>query len=212
VDILRAAAARAGVEVKFVPVPFDQRQLTLEEAYFPLSITPERILLIVHGGKALCGRQVFSRCFHRPGSAFCATEGASQVRRSELPRRFGEYALGPAWRRAYDCPLRGATRELAHCIRGNTPHSIAPECCRRGAAGRVRSARSRHYNRRMPGAGDNRWNFPVAICFLRWRIEKISGGPHARSHLSSWFNRHHPGDSFIPRPSLNCSSWLGAAL
>jgi polar amino acid transport system substrate-binding protein len=40
VDILRAAAARAGVDVQFVPVPFDQRQLTLEdgraEAYFPL--------------------------------------------------------------------------------------------------------------------------------------------------------------------------------
>jgi ABC-type amino acid transport substrate-binding protein len=61
VDILRAAAARAGVEVKFVPVPFDQRQLTLEdgraEAYFPLSITPERLqlfdftdVLVVTGG------------------------------------------------------------------------------------------------------------------------------------------------------------------
>jgi polar amino acid transport system substrate-binding protein len=49
VDIFRAAAARAGVEVKFVPVPFEQRQLTLEDggadAYFPLSITPERLQL-----------------------------------------------------------------------------------------------------------------------------------------------------------------------
>jgi polar amino acid transport system substrate-binding protein len=29
VDIFRAAAARAGVNVKFVPVSFEQRQLTL---------------------------------------------------------------------------------------------------------------------------------------------------------------------------------------
>ncbi len=61
VDILRAAAARAGVDVQFVPVPFDQRQLTLEdgraEAYFPLSVTPERLqlfdftdVLVVTGG------------------------------------------------------------------------------------------------------------------------------------------------------------------
>ena len=39
VDILRAAAARAGVDMIFVPVPFEQRQLTLEDgradAYFP---------------------------------------------------------------------------------------------------------------------------------------------------------------------------------
>ena len=46
VDILRAAAARSGMEVKFVPVPFGQVRLTLEdgraEAAFPLAITPER--------------------------------------------------------------------------------------------------------------------------------------------------------------------------
>jgi len=46
VDILRAAAARAGVEVKFVAVPFEQTQLTLTdgraEACFPLAITPDR--------------------------------------------------------------------------------------------------------------------------------------------------------------------------
>ncbi len=46
VDILRAAAARAGVEVKFVAVPFEHTQLTLTdgraEAVFPLAITPER--------------------------------------------------------------------------------------------------------------------------------------------------------------------------
>ena len=31
VDIFRAAAQRAGVEVEFMPVPFEQRQLTLED-------------------------------------------------------------------------------------------------------------------------------------------------------------------------------------
>jgi polar amino acid transport system substrate-binding protein len=61
VDILLAAAGRAGIEVTLVPVPFDQRQLTLEDgradAYFPLSITPERRhlfdfsdVLVVTGG------------------------------------------------------------------------------------------------------------------------------------------------------------------
>jgi len=49
VDIFRAVAARAGVDVKFVPVAFEQRQLTLvdgrADAYFPLSITPERLQL-----------------------------------------------------------------------------------------------------------------------------------------------------------------------
>jgi len=49
VDIFRAVAARAGVDVKFVPVSFQQRQLTLADgradAYFPLSITPERLQL-----------------------------------------------------------------------------------------------------------------------------------------------------------------------
>src|SRR5262245_66097523 len=61
VDILGAAATRVGIEMIFVPVPFDQRQATLEngraEAYFPLSITPERLqsfdfseVLILTGG------------------------------------------------------------------------------------------------------------------------------------------------------------------
>jgi polar amino acid transport system substrate-binding protein len=61
VDIFRAAAARAGIDLKFVPVSFEQRQLTLADgradAYFPLSITPERLqlfdfsdVLIVTGG------------------------------------------------------------------------------------------------------------------------------------------------------------------
>jgi polar amino acid transport system substrate-binding protein len=49
VDIVRAVASRAGVDVRFVPVSFEQRQLTLADgradAYFPLSITPERLQL-----------------------------------------------------------------------------------------------------------------------------------------------------------------------
>jgi ABC-type amino acid transport substrate-binding protein len=46
VDIVRAAAARAGVDVDFVPVPFDQVHGTLKDgradAIFPIAITPER--------------------------------------------------------------------------------------------------------------------------------------------------------------------------
>jgi polar amino acid transport system substrate-binding protein len=49
VDIFRAVASRTGIDVKFVPVSFEQRELTLADgradAYFPLSITPERLQL-----------------------------------------------------------------------------------------------------------------------------------------------------------------------
>jgi ABC-type amino acid transport substrate-binding protein len=80
VDILLAAAARASVEVKFVPVPFDQRQLTLEdgraEAYFPLSITPERLqlfdfsdVLVVTGGS------IFVRAPNEPPENLAALAG-----------------------------------------------------------------------------------------------------------------------------------------
>jgi len=61
VDIFRAAAARAAIEVEFVPVSFEDRQRALEDgraqAYFPLAITPERRqsldfseVLVVTGG------------------------------------------------------------------------------------------------------------------------------------------------------------------
>ena len=47
VEIVRAAAGRAGIEVEFVGVPFEEVQRTLEdgraEAVFPLTITPERV-------------------------------------------------------------------------------------------------------------------------------------------------------------------------
>src|SRR5262245_6292223 len=46
VDIVRAAAERAGLEVTFVAVPFEQTQITLADgradAVFPLAITAER--------------------------------------------------------------------------------------------------------------------------------------------------------------------------
>jgi polar amino acid transport system substrate-binding protein len=75
-DILRAAAARVGTDIIFLAVPFDQKQVTLEngqaDAYFPLSITPERQqsfdfseVLVVTGGS------VFVRAPHvPPGWAF----------------------------------------------------------------------------------------------------------------------------------------------
>ena len=46
VEIIRAAAGKAGIEVDFVPVPFDQVHLTLKDgradAIFPLAITLDR--------------------------------------------------------------------------------------------------------------------------------------------------------------------------
>jgi polar amino acid transport system substrate-binding protein len=46
VDIVRAAAVNAGIDVQFVAVPFEQVQRTLDDgradAVFPLTITPER--------------------------------------------------------------------------------------------------------------------------------------------------------------------------
>jgi len=47
VDIVGAAAKRGGIEIEFVPVPFEQVQRTLEDgradAVFPLTINPERL-------------------------------------------------------------------------------------------------------------------------------------------------------------------------
>jgi polar amino acid transport system substrate-binding protein len=46
VEIVRAAAARTGLDVQFVPVPFEQVQRMLDDgravAIFPLAMTPER--------------------------------------------------------------------------------------------------------------------------------------------------------------------------
>jgi ABC-type amino acid transport substrate-binding protein len=84
VDILHAAAARVGIEIMFVPVPFDQRQVTLEngqaDAYFPLSITPERRqsfdfseVLVVTGGS------VFVRAPNVPPDTLDALSGKAVV-------------------------------------------------------------------------------------------------------------------------------------
>jgi ABC-type amino acid transport substrate-binding protein len=47
VDIVGAAAMRGGIEIEFVPVPFEQVQRTIEDgradAVFPLTINPERL-------------------------------------------------------------------------------------------------------------------------------------------------------------------------
>src|SRR5262249_38459366 len=63
VDIVRAAAGRAGIEIDFVPVPFDQQQKTLEDGradvLLPFTITPERLAPFV-----------FSYPFLTPGGAF----------------------------------------------------------------------------------------------------------------------------------------------
>ena len=84
VDILRAAAARAEVEVEFVPVPFDQRQLTLEDgraqAYFPFSITPERLELFDFSDVvAMTGGSLFVRAPNVPLESFEALAGKTVV-------------------------------------------------------------------------------------------------------------------------------------
>jgi len=69
VDIVGAAAKRGGIEIEFVPVPFEQVQRTLEdgraEAVFPLAITPERLPMfdfsdpfLVTGGALFVRRRV----------------------------------------------------------------------------------------------------------------------------------------------------------
>ena len=80
VDIFRAAAARAGIEVKFVPVPFEQRQLTLEDgradAYFPLSITPERLQLFDFTDELIAtGGSLFVRAPNVPPENLAALAG-----------------------------------------------------------------------------------------------------------------------------------------
>lgn len=49
VELIRAAAGHAGIDVEFVAAPFEQVQRTLEDgradALFPLTITPERLPL-----------------------------------------------------------------------------------------------------------------------------------------------------------------------
>ncbi len=84
VDIFRAAAAQAGVNVKFVPVPFEQRQLTLEDgradAYFPLSITPERLQLFDFTDElVVTGGSIFVRAPNVPAENLTALAGKTLV-------------------------------------------------------------------------------------------------------------------------------------
>ena len=80
VDIFRGAASRAEVKVKFVPVPFEQRQLTLEDgradAYFPLSITPERLQLFDFTEELVAtGGSIFVRAPNTPPKDLAALAG-----------------------------------------------------------------------------------------------------------------------------------------
>ena len=84
VDIFRAAAQRAGVEVEFMPVPFEQRQLTLEDgradAYFPLSITPERLQLFDFTDElVVTGGSIFVRAPNVPAENLTALAGKTLV-------------------------------------------------------------------------------------------------------------------------------------
>jgi polar amino acid transport system substrate-binding protein len=84
VDIFRAAAAQSGVDVKFVPVPFEQRQLTLTDgradAYFPLSITPERLQLFdFTDALVVTGGSIFVRAPSVPPENLAALAGKTLV-------------------------------------------------------------------------------------------------------------------------------------
>src|SRR5690242_7856784 len=84
VDIFRAAAAQAGVDVKFLPVPFEQRRLTLQDgradAYFPLSITPERLRLFDFTDALIAtGGSIFVRAPSVPPENLSALAGKTLV-------------------------------------------------------------------------------------------------------------------------------------
>jgi len=80
VDILRAAAMRAGVEVQFVAVPFEQVHLTLAdgraEGVFPLAITPERRQLFdFTEGLLVTGGTLYVRAGNVPPENLAALSG-----------------------------------------------------------------------------------------------------------------------------------------
>jgi polar amino acid transport system substrate-binding protein len=84
VDIFRAAAAQSGVDVRFVPVPFEQRQLTLTDgradAYFPLSNTPERPQLFdFTDALVVTGGSIFVRAPSVPPENLAALAGKTLV-------------------------------------------------------------------------------------------------------------------------------------
>jgi polar amino acid transport system substrate-binding protein len=80
VDIFRAAAARAAVEVKFVPVSFEDRQLTLEDgradAYLPAAIIPDRLQLFDFTDElVVTGGSIFVRAPNAPPENLVALAG-----------------------------------------------------------------------------------------------------------------------------------------
>ena len=84
VDILRAAAARAGVEVQFVAVPFEQVTLTLAdgraEGAFPLAATSERRQLFdFTEGLLVTGITLYVRAGNVPSENLAALSGKTVV-------------------------------------------------------------------------------------------------------------------------------------
>jgi len=79
-DIVRAVALRAGLEVKFVAVPFEQTQITLADgradAAFPLAITPERRQLFdFTEGLLVTGGTLYVRAPNVPPDSLNALSG-----------------------------------------------------------------------------------------------------------------------------------------
>jgi ABC-type amino acid transport substrate-binding protein len=78
VEIVRAAAVRAGIDVEFVPVPFEQVQRTLDDgravAIFPFAMTPERQRLFDFSAPVYAGG----------GGLFVRTPGATPKDLAEL--------------------------------------------------------------------------------------------------------------------------------
>ena len=84
VEIIRAAAGKAGIEVDFVPVPFDQVHLTLKDgradAIFPLAITPHREALYDFSRPLLMtGGAIFVRSPNATPASFGALTGKTVV-------------------------------------------------------------------------------------------------------------------------------------
>src|SRR4029453_2887236 len=80
VDILRATTMRAGLEVQFVAVPFEQVHLTLAdgraEGVFPLAITPERRQLFdFTEGLLVTGITLYVRAGNVPPENLAALSG-----------------------------------------------------------------------------------------------------------------------------------------
>jgi polar amino acid transport system substrate-binding protein len=84
VDIVRAAAAKAGIDVEFLPVPFDQVHQTLKDgradAIFPIAITPEREAQYDFSSPLLMtGGAIFVRAPNPTPANFAALAGKTVV-------------------------------------------------------------------------------------------------------------------------------------